>query len=365
MSGPIGVLGATGVVGGAVVEMLRESGLDDLRLGARRAVAGGRVHVVDAQDPDSLAQFCAGVSVVVNCAGPSYVLLDTVARAAHRACADYVDVSDGPAYHLLHGDDRGERTSVLSAGMLPGLSNIVPRAIAPMGQLVGSRLTVHAGGIERFTPAAAGDLVLSVDGDDQSTYWYGEALAAWRDGAVESGALAAFDDQEVPHFPGRVSAMPFLTADSVRMARSDGLTALDWYNIFTGPQLRLALGRLRGRVSRDPEALAAAIADVRTAGEIDRAGQDPYYTMTYTLAGDAYARTAVLRTDSSFRLTASVAVLAVKSLLAGTVPPGLYFADEVLDPQATIQGVQDLGALEVFDVYDHVHPRPVMEEGTL
>lgn len=122
MSGPIGVLGATGVVGGAVVEMLRESGLDDLRLGARRAVAGGRVHVVDAQDPDSLAQFCAGVSVVVNCAGPSYVLLDTVARAAHRACADYVDVSDGPAYHLLHGDDRGERTSVLSAGMLPGLS---------------------------------------------------------------------------------------------------------------------------------------------------------------------------------------------------------------------------------------------------
>lgn len=367
MNGPVAVLGASGVVGRAVVAMLRDSGITGLRVGARdpRPLAGADRMAVDAEDPVALARFCAGAGVVVNCAGPSYLLLDRVGRAALAAGAHYVDVSgDGPAHHLLAPRDLGGRVAVLSAGILPGLANLVPHAIAD--ELAGAALTVYAGGIERFSPAAAGDLVLSVDSaDGQGTHWYGEALAAWRDGKVVPGALAAVDDTEVPYFPGRVSTMPFLTADSARLARTAGLASVEWFNVFTGTQLRLALGRLRGRVSRDPGALAAAIAEITVAGEVDRAGQDPYYLMIFTVVRGHTARTAVLRTPSSFLVTAATAVLAVRAVLDGKVPPGLHFADEVLDPAATLRGVRDLGALPVFDVHDHEPSRHPIEEGAL
>lgn len=370
MSAPVAVLGASGVVGSAVTQMLRAAGVRNLRTGARDprplAGTGSSVVAVDAEDPDSLSRFCAGTRLVVNCAGPSYLLLDRVGRAALAEGAHYVDVSgDGPAHHLLSGLDLGDRVAVLSAGMLPGLANLVPHLIAD-GGLAGARLAVHAGGIERFSPAAAADLVLSVDGaDGQGAHWYGEALAAWRGGRTVPGALAALDDTEVPYFPGRVATMPFLTADSVRLARATGLASLKWFNVFTGTQLRLALGRLRGRVSRDPAALACAVADITAAGEVDRAGQDPYYLMAFTLVSGATARTAVLRTPSSFRLTAATAVLAVRAVLDGHVPPGLHFADEVLDPHPTLQGVRKLGALPVFDVHDHAQRSEPIEEGAL
>lgn len=375
MSGLVAVLGATGLVGRAAVEMLRASGVTNLRVGARDTrrlaeVAHGAESVeVDAGDPTSLARFCAGADLVLNCAGPSYLLLDVVARAALTAGARYVDVSDGPAHHLLAGSDLfdGTRTAVVSAGMLPGLANLVPRILADDG-LAGADLVVYAGGVERFSEASAGDLVLSVDGADGSesgSYWYGEALAMWRDGRLVSGALPVIEDGEVPYFPGRVTLMPFITADSVRLARSAGLATLEWFNVFTGTQLRPALGRLRGRVSREPAALRDAIDDVMAAGAVDRAGQDTYYLLAFTVTTESGARTAVLRTPSSFRLTAATAVLAVLAVLGGEVAPGLHFADEVLDPERTLRGVRELGALPVLDVQDHDRHTEPIEEGAL
>jgi len=372
----VAVLGAAGLVGRSAVGMLRALGVDDLRIGDRdtRRLAevtdGAEAVRVDADDPASLAGFCADAELVLNCAGPSYLLLDRIGRAALAAGAHYVDISgDRPVHHLLvdSGLVGGRCSAVLSAGMMPGLANLVPRALAG-GDLAGAELVVHAGGIERFSRAAAGDLVLSVDGvadAGQDAYWYGEALAAWRDGRLVSGALASIEDVEAPYFPGRVALLPFLTADSTRLARSTGLASLDWFNVFTGTQLRPVLSRLRGRVPREPAALAAAVDELVAAGEVDRAGQAPYYLMAFTLVTGATARTAVLRTTSSFRLSAATAALAVRAVLDGSVPPGLHYADEVLDPAATLHGVRELGALQVFDVHEHDRRSAPIEEGLL
>ncbi|GGS29390.1 saccharopine dehydrogenase NADP-binding domain-containing protein [Actinokineospora fastidiosa] len=378
MSASVAVLGAAGLVGRAAVGMLRELGVGEVRAGFRRTPPrdgfAEPVHV-DADDPVSLARFCADADLVLNCAGPSYLLLDRVARAALAAGAHYVDVSgDQPAYHLLAGSDPGTCV-VLSAGMLPGLANLVPRVLAAGDSLAGAELVVHAGGIERFGRASAGDLVLSVDStgldstgldsNGHSGHWYGEALAAWRDGRPVSGALAPAEDVELPHFPGRVGLMPFLTADSARLARTSGLAALDWFNVFTGTRLRPALTRLRGRVPRDPAALDAAVDELMAAGEVDRAGQDPYYLMAFTLCSGTAGRTAVLKTGSSFELTAATAALTVRAVVNGEIPRGLHYADDVLHPEATLQGVRDLGALPVFDVRDHERGATVIEEGLL
>lgn len=372
----VAILGATGVVGRAVVRMLTGLGIGRLRVGARdtsgTAFAGLPAAAercrVDASDPDSLAEFCAGTRLVLNCAGPSYLLADRVARAALAAGSDYVDVSgDGPAYRLLTGSPllTGERTAVLSAGMLPGLANIVPKVLAE--DLTGARLVVYAGGIEPFAPASAGDLALSLDSSDGAAgdgHWYGETLAAWTDGRRARNALPVREGIEVAGFPGRVTTMPFLTADAERLARSTGLADLHWYNVFVGNALRLTLTRLRGRVRSDPATLAAVADEIGAAAELDLAGLDPFYLMAFTLQRPDRTDTAVLRTPSSFELTAATAVYAAGAVLAGQVPAGLHYADEILDPRGLLDAVAGLGVLPVFQTHRHAHDEP-MEIGSL
>ncbi|MFI1460559.1 saccharopine dehydrogenase NADP-binding domain-containing protein [Nocardia carnea] len=372
----VAVLGATGVVGRAAVRMLTRLGMGELRIGARAVGGidsaavppGAEVRRVDAGDPASLEQFCAGTRLVLNCAGPSYLLVDRVARAALAAGSDYVDVSgDGPAHRLLEGSPllTGERTAVLSAGMLPGLANVVPRLLAD--DLTGARLVVYAGGIEPFAPASAGDLALSLDssdGADDDGHWYGETLTAWAGGRRRRNALPVREDVEVAGFPGRVTTMPFLTADAERLARTTGLDDLHWYNVFVGTALRLTLTRLRGRVRSDPATLAAIADEISTAAGLDLAGLDPFYLMAFTVHGPDTTATAVLRTSSSFELTAATAAYAVESVLAGKVAAGLHYADDVLDPRGLLDAVTGLGALPVFQTHRHAHDEP-MEIGSL
>ncbi|WP_324194352.1 saccharopine dehydrogenase NADP-binding domain-containing protein [Nocardia blacklockiae] len=365
------MLGGTGVVGRAAVRMLTRLGIDVLRVGARRVDSVRRqgdsvveLCRVDADDVDSLAEFCAGARLVLNCAGPSYLLADRVARAALGAGSDYVDVSgDGPAYRLLDGSPllRGARTAVLAAGMLPGVANVVPRVLA--GDLTGARLVVHAGGIEPFAPASAGDLALSLDSSDAG-HRYGETHAAWTGGRRRRHALPVREDVEIAGFPGRVTTMPYLTADAERLARSTGLDELHWHNVFVGNALRLTLSRLRGRVPSDPAGLAAITGEIAAAAALDLTGLNPFYLMAFTLHRAGRTDTAVLRTHSSFELTAATAAHTVRAVLSGAVAPGLHYADEVLDPRGLLDAVAALGALPIFHTHRHAHDEP-MEAGSL
>ncbi|WP_280406981.1 hypothetical protein [Nocardia carnea] len=51
-------------------------------------------------------------------------------------------------------------------------------------------------------------------------------------------------------------------------------------------------------------------------------------------------------------------------MLAGKVPAGLHYADEVLDPRALLDAVAALGALPVFQTHQHAHDAP-LEIGSL
>jgi saccharopine dehydrogenase-like NADP-dependent oxidoreductase len=136
----IGLLGGTGAVGRTAAERIAAWRLGPLRIGARdldrtRALAAelpgpAEAVSVDLGDPDTLAAFCAGCRIVVNCAGPSYHVLDTVARAALAAGADYVDIGGELAATDALGQAPPGRTAIFSAGVMPGLSGLLPRLLA-------------------------------------------------------------------------------------------------------------------------------------------------------------------------------------------------------------------------------------------
>ncbi|MEU9384351.1 saccharopine dehydrogenase NADP-binding domain-containing protein, partial [Streptomyces sp. NPDC048279] len=178
MSRPvIGVLGASGAVGRAAVRELRTLGHTGLRLGGRTASAlcavaeenaAGHDETVwaDADAADGLRAFTEGCDIVLNCVGPTYRLRATVAFAALAAGAHCVDVAgdDPAAEDLAKGGApaRDDRTVVLSAGALPGLSSLLPRWLAGQGLDGATALTAYCGGLETCSPTVAHDLMLSL-----------------------------------------------------------------------------------------------------------------------------------------------------------------------------------------------------------
>ncbi|ORT53488.1 saccharopine dehydrogenase NADP-binding domain-containing protein [Frankia sp. KB5] len=369
----VGVLGATGMVGqGAAVE-LRRLGADRLRLGARRPDAlrrlvderldgRGEVRPADATDPQSLAAFCSGCDIVINCAGPTYLLKETVAAAAVAAGAHCVDVAgDDPAHERMvaRGLAGTDRTVVFSAGVLPGLSSVLPRWLARAFDRP-ETLTAHVGGREPCSPLVAEDMLLSLRTGGADGAAFGEALAAWRAGRRRSRALRATERTRAPGFPGPVAATPFLSAETERLAQVLALTDVDWFNVHPGSAVRAEMLRLphylaeasgsAGAADRAGGGGAGESLGVRLAraADLDLAGRSPFYAMAFAMtgqvAGGPTGRTVVLRTASSYHLTGLVGALAAERVLAGDVRSGLHFAADVLDPDLVVDGLRAASA---------------------
>ena len=339
----IGVVGASGAVGRHAAHALRSLSRGRLVLGSRRTgpldrlaeELGGPVEAVpvDADSAESLEAFCHRCDVVLNCAGPSYRILDRVAAAALATGADYVDVTgDSPVHDRLAGSPAAEGHRVLlSAGVLPGLSALLPRWFAGRHGL--REMTVHAGGLERCTGAAAADLLLSLPGAGASEAVFGRPLSAWRDGAVAEGALRVREGARAPHFPGTVFVQPFLTGEARRLAEAMGLQRLDWYNVHPGEQARAVLTSAVGRADHGPDTAER----LRRAADLDLTGKKPYYRLVYSLVdGTGAPHTLLASLTDSYRVTGRVGAAATAAVARGQTPAGVHHAADVLDPESTV-----------------------------
>jgi hypothetical protein len=330
----IAVLGGYGAVGATAVRRLGAYGYERLRIGGRnparaQALCTGLNHAeaahVDCEDPRSLKEFCADADVVVNCAGPSYRILDTVARAARAAGAHYVDAAgDVPAHRALIAHDGpafAGRTAVFSAGLMPGLTGLLPRLIAEPGDWMDS----YAGGAVRITPASAADILLAQGPD------FGESLAAWSQGRVTSRALAPLRRVRLEEFPEPVDAMPFLTTESTRLAARLRLGEVRCYSVYVSEAIPTALAMAW---ADDPALLRDHAAPLAEAAASDLHGRTPYYVLAFrTHAAPAPPRSLTLHTSDPYHLSGVVVALTTRTVLRGQIGAGVHFAAEALEPR--------------------------------
>ncbi|MDT5028359.1 MAG: hypothetical protein QOE61_4785, partial [Micromonosporaceae bacterium] len=214
-------------------------------------------------------------------------------------------------------------------------------------------LSAWAGGVEHCSPAVAVDMMLSLQTGGAGGQAYGEANAAWRAGGARSRALRPAQDTNAPMFPGQVAVQPFLSTETRRLAVALGLSTVDWFNVYPGPNVRALLATLpaAARAGADRDALTVRM--IRAA-EVDLAGRSPYYQLVFAVRGvrDGVAAgvTAVLRTASSYRLTGLVGSLATVAVLDGHLPTGVHYAADVLDPAAVVTAVRRSGELTLLSV---------------
>jgi len=336
VTGVVGVLGAAGAVGTATARALGAAGVR-VRPGVRPAV--------DAGDPASLARFCAGCRVVVNATGAGE--RERVASAALAAGAHYVDPTGDAA--LVDRAKGATWTALLAAGATPGLSGLLPRWLASQGFDRASVLTAYAAAFDGFTPGAAAEFLLSLDGGD------GEAGAAWRGGARAPGALRPVPRLELPFFDRPLAAFPYLSAETERVAGALGLDEVRWYQVFEADgRMHAALPRLRESLARGA-ALAGAAAELTRVAELDLFGRRPRQQLVLQLDGEAggrpRSRVAVLDAAGTYELTGAVAALAVGAVLRGEAPAGAHLAADALDPAVVerLRGAPAVTGLHLLD----------------
>ncbi|RKR88352.1 saccharopine dehydrogenase-like protein [Micromonospora pisi] len=353
----IGVLGGYGAVGSSVVRRLHQTVTGQLLIAGRdparakelaRTLGPGTASTepatVDRNDPASLDRFAARCGLIVNCAGPSYRVLDTVARAALRHDADYVDAAgDDPTLLRLLADGGANewvaagRIAVLSAGALPGLSGLLPRHLAA-GIQRPVRLDAYLGGVAALTPAAAGDVLLSRGPE------HGISGAGWRGDDVRERTLAPRRGLSLPAFPRLVDAFPFLSTEAVRLARAVRLQQVNWYTVFGGDQLPQQLAMSWALESTDTrDLISAATEDVRRHGS--------WYGQEFHLWEDDIdgppTRTLSLTTEDSYELSGFMAAATASAILAGEVPPGVHLAADTLDPAKITQALSADPAVKI------------------
>lgn len=345
MIGAVGVLGGSGTVGRIVVDRLAAADVGTLRIGGRdldkiRAIGAEAAEAVqvDLFDDASLAAFCAGCAVVINCAGPSYQVLARVARVAVDAGAGYVDAAgDLVALEALTSSapaGLNERPAVFSAGLMPGLTGLLPRLLATEGPI--GRLEIYVGGAVPIGALSAVDALLTRGPK------FGSALAAWRGGQVIERALAPLRSVTLPGFRGKVHAWPFLSTETAALAAHLGVEELRSYTVYGTENLPVVLATAWA----DPTSpVDAHIAAVVAAADRDVAECGRYYTLLAHARprqdSGGRSRRLMLRTPDSYQLSGVVAAITAGEILGGRVPPGAHFAADVLDPRRMVDLLAD------------------------
>lgn len=362
----IGVIGANGAVGKAVVALLHElSAAGALRLGIRRVSqtadqgVGAGIQVLDIDDTAALSHFCHGCRVVVNCSGPSYRILDRVALVAMEQGADYVDpCGDERLRSRLSSLDTG--SAIISAGMLPGLSGILPRWLAHGFERC-DRLTGYICVRDRFTRAGAIDYLAGLQRH--------ESLAVWENGARLASGASRQIDVDLPFFSSPVTLHPYLDGEGERLAQALRLSSARFNSVFDGDRVLAAVSQFMAKPF-STSALEQAACKLECAAELDLAGRRPCVTWLYQLDGSSEARvrsrSLLLKADQATALTATIVDISVRALLAGDIPNGCHFAAEVLSPDSVVERLRKTPAVTAWTPLDEpIEAFATIEEGVL
>jgi hypothetical protein len=338
----VGVLGGYGAVGRVTVAQLRARRIGPVLVVGRDPARADLV--LDVEDAADLERF----RLVVNCSGVPPQIRARIARMASAAGVPYVDPGGDEAVHALLSPVPPAVPVVLSAGMWPGLTGLLPRRLAPPP---GSRLICYVGGQDRFSLAGAAQYLAAMANENRRTF------AVWRGGArVEAADVPALDG-DVPYFDEMAGAIPYLSPELERLAADVELAELVSYTVLPGAHLRQTLGSARrGRV--DPEAVVRA-------SRLDLFGRLPYQRLVATLPDEPGAPTIILTGAGSADLTGGMAARTAVTILEGGVRPGLHYAADVLDPVRAIDAMRTSSTVtQLRLVQAGAHALP-LEEGTL
>jgi len=340
MEDSILIVGGYGVVGSRIAADLAADFPDRVVVAGRhleRAQAtaaaighGVQGRQVDVTVPSSIAAALADVSVAVNCIDqPDRALLWAVIKRGlgyTDITPHLTDLGRGAAYERVDAaaKARGARI-LLGAGMVPGISSVMVRALADTlgganrietALLLSTDDLTGPGSFDYLLQELTMDFDLHVEGADRRArpFTSPRTVEYPAPAGPRRAYLFPFSDQVLyPRTMGARSVVTRLSVDPPRMSRLLALLVrTPATHLVAQPRVRAALGALRRRhMAAQAHAPYALRVDVEYHGR----------TGTATLAGSGQAHA-----------TATGTAALVRSLAGEVTEPGAWMPEQVIDP---------------------------------
>jgi short subunit dehydrogenase-like uncharacterized protein len=308
------IYGATGYTGRLAAERAKAVGLDfeiagrdAAKLAAASAELGVAHRVFSLDNPDSLPGHLAGVSVLLNCAGPFAKTAEPLMHACMEVGAHYLDIT-AEINVYRQAEALGDGAASVGTMLLPGVGwDVVPtdclaahvlrRVEKPQRLRIALQV---AGGMSRGSAVSAGEII-------------GAGLMARVDGILvpkTDTAFAVFDFGDGP-----VDCAPLSFGDLVTAWHSTGVPDIEMFVHVSGDAFPT------GDLSLLPDGPSEEERDAHRARAVAE-----------VTGADGGVAQSVIETVNGYSFTPLAAIEAARRVLAGEVRPGFQTPVTVFGP---------------------------------
>lgn len=176
----VGIIGASGNAGKGAVSILKKREEIFLKLGCRHienleSVNGNcELCSVDVNREEELNAFVENCDYVINCAGPSWKIMERVAKSCFQYHKVYIDVAGGRSFiHSLSMLKQAEgNRGITSAGVYPGLSEIFLKWICEQSDGEISSIEEVFYGNDKLSDIALQDICDSLKDDEGAVFCF-------------------------------------------------------------------------------------------------------------------------------------------------------------------------------------------------
>lgn len=348
----IGIVGSSGKIGTLLSEILSE----------KYKVIGGQRHIsenslnknftynyLDIYDKNSLEDFCKRCSIVINCAGPSYVIKDMVMNVCVSNGVKYVDLSGDmlfeEKYQKFINDNNGE--CVVGSGFVAGMSAVMPLYYGNQYFDKVNEVKCFQGSRDCTSRNSITDIILS------SVSASGYAGCYYDNGKAVPETEICNDKQEVIGFPEPVILKPYLSDEMKKAAETGNFNSLKWYNAIPDEEISEMAGSIFSAENTSSVTVNSPLVEkyLKTYNAI--ASTRPLwnvlaYEISGTKDGDSIYKRIICRIKSGYKVCAIVASVIAENMLKNSFK-GIHWGFEAAD------GKEMIDRLKYYDaVYDIV-----------
>lgn len=330
----IGILGATGIIGQSLAEILQQKKLTVLK-GSRGLENGPDTKKVNIDEPRSLKEFIDRCDIIINCTGPSLLTNQKILPAVVNAGKDYID-----AFGWTNSKDSLKQEAsriILNAGSVPGMLSVLIRS---MYKAETQEMKVWSGGREGGSIGSVGDIILS------SINGYGESNCYIEDSETVKNKnlyLELFDGAE--ELPDKISTQLILTSEIRSVVKYLGVQNIRNYTIWAEERMKriIMFGCVEASRLKKEEDLNKLFSTVlREINQLNKSKQ-PWFTIVIKSIEEYETTVLRLDTNDSSKLTAAMLAYMADTLIHHEVAGGVYWPFELADSGEVLHLIQNLG----------------------
>ena len=335
----IGILGGTGEIGKRVVKLLENQyELFVSYHSAKPPVTAQNQYIqLDVDISDDLEAFCSQCSIIVNCAGASFVNGEKIARVAAKYHIPVVDPSGESFLEDRIADIRNESVYVLSSGFFPGMTGLLMKylceSLKSVDCIMGLSITN-----EIPSRSAIKDFILT------NTAGFGTALNYYENGELKRDEIPIYRIVENKEY----TLQNYYTIELQRITQSYKPRRANWYYASFGEEITKLMQEavIKYSLKQGDEALQQSVDSIIKLFEMTCGSTAAYNYIHIEVTGSNnnqdLIRTADVHSSYSSDISSIIAAYTVKALAEKQPDFGIYYAMDIVDLEAVIHDLPQL-----------------------